>query len=79
MSGSSARGDEMTIQEAVQRMDKSEATIRRWIKQNKLESTLIDGRYEIGESALVRQRRILRSVSGDEFASLGRTRCPERG
>lgn len=42
----------MTIQEAAQRLGKSEATIRRWIKQGKLESTLTDGKYSIEESAL---------------------------
>jgi len=42
----------MTIQEAAKRLGKSEATIRRWIKQGKLESTLIDGKYSIEESAL---------------------------
>ena len=42
----------MTIQEAAQRLGKSEATVRRWIKQEKLESTLIDGKYSIEESAL---------------------------
>lgn len=42
----------MTIQDAAQRLGKSEATIRRWIKQGKLESTLIDGKYNIEEAAL---------------------------
>jgi len=42
----------MTIQEAAKCIGKSEATIRRWIKQGKLESTLIDGKYDIAESAL---------------------------
>ena len=42
----------MTIQETAQRLGKSEATIRRWIKQGKLESTLTDGRYDIPQSTL---------------------------
>lgn len=42
----------MTIQEVAQRLGKSEATIRRWIKQGKLESTLTSGKYDISESAL---------------------------
>ncbi len=42
----------MTIQEVAQRLGKSEATIRRWIKQRKLESTLTDGKYDIPQSAL---------------------------
>ena len=42
----------MTIQEAAQCLGKSEATIRRAIKAKKLESILIDGRYEITEEAL---------------------------
>jgi excisionase family DNA binding protein len=42
----------MTIQEAAQCIGKSEATIRRWIKQGKLESTLTNGKYDIPEAAL---------------------------
>ena len=42
----------LTIQEAAQCLGKSEATIRRAIKAKKLESILIDGRYEITEEAL---------------------------
>lgn len=42
----------MTIQEVAQCLGKSDATIRRWIKQGKLESTLTDGKYDIPESAI---------------------------
>jgi len=37
----------MTIQEACQRLGKSESTIRRWIKQEKLITTLVDGVNQI--------------------------------
>jgi len=37
----------MTIQEACQRLGKSESTIRRWIKQGKLTTTLVDGVNQI--------------------------------
>ncbi len=42
----------MTIQEVAQCLGKSDATIRRWIKQGKLDSTLTDGKYDIPESAI---------------------------
>ena len=42
----------MTIQEAAHYLNKSEATIRRYIKQGKLEATLVGGKYSIEESAL---------------------------
>ena len=37
----------MTIQEAFQRLGKSESTIRRWIKQGKLTTTLVKGVNQI--------------------------------
>jgi len=46
------RGDCVTIQEVSQRTGKSPSTIRRWIKGGKLEAKLIDGVYDIPESAL---------------------------
>ena len=42
----------MTIKETAQHTGKSESTIRRWIKQGKLNATLVDGKYDIEESAL---------------------------
>ena len=42
----------MTIQEASQRLGKSESTVRRWIRQGKLTATMIDGVYDIPEKAL---------------------------
>lgn len=42
----------MTIQEIAQRLGKSEATIRRLIKQGKLEATMDSGKYDIEESAI---------------------------
>lgn len=43
----------MTIQEAARRLGKSDLTIRRWIKSEKLTATKIDGRWDIPESALI--------------------------
>lgn len=42
----------MTIQEACQRLGKSESTIRRWIKTGKLTAKLVDGTYDISEDAI---------------------------
>lgn len=49
----------MNVQDAAKRLHKSEATIRRWIRQGKLTATMIDGVYDIPESAVNEQ-----SVSG---------------
>ena len=42
----------MDVKEAAQRLGKSDATIRRWIRQGKLNATLIKGKYDIEELAL---------------------------
>ena len=42
----------MTIQEVSQRIGKSQSTIRRWVKEGKLNSTMVNGVYNIPESAL---------------------------
>jgi len=42
----------MTIQEAAQRLGKSDATIRRAIKARKLDAAIIDGKYQITEESL---------------------------
>jgi hypothetical protein len=42
----------MTIQEASQRLGKSEATIRRAIKAEKLIASVVDGKYQITEESL---------------------------
>ena len=42
----------MTIQEASQRLGKSEATIRRAIKAEKLVAEVVDGKYQITEESL---------------------------
>jgi len=39
----------MTVQEACQRLGKSESTIRRWIRAGKLKATIVDGAYDIPE------------------------------
>lgn len=48
----SKAGDTMTIQQASQRLGKSESTIRRWIRSGKLTATMIDGVYDIPEAAV---------------------------
>lgn len=45
----------MNVQEASKRLHKSEATIRRWIRQGKLAATMVDGAYDIPESAVNEQ------------------------
>ena len=42
----------MTIQEACQRLGKSESTIRRWIRQSKLDAIKINGLWDIPDAAI---------------------------
>ena len=42
----------MTIQEACQRLGKSESTIRRWLRQKKLDAIKVDGLWDIPEAAI---------------------------
>ena len=42
----------MTIQEACQRLGKSESTVRRWISTKKLDATKIDGLWDIPDAAI---------------------------
>ena len=42
----------MTIQEACQRLGKSESTIRRWIRSGKLAAIMVSGAYDIPETAV---------------------------
>lgn len=42
----------MTIQEACQRLGKSESTVRRWIRSGKLAATMVSGAYDIPETAV---------------------------
>ncbi len=37
----------MTVKEAAKNLDKSETTIRRWVKEGKLDAVMVDGRYDI--------------------------------
>ena len=45
----------MNVQEAAKRLQKSEPTIRRWIRDGKLDATMVDGVYDIPESAVNEQ------------------------
>jgi len=47
-----SKGDFMNIQKVAQRLDKSELTIRRWIKSGKLAATMTNGKWDISGSAL---------------------------
>ncbi|MBA7492645.1 hypothetical protein ES702_03195 [subsurface metagenome] len=42
----------MTTQEACQRLDKSEKTVRRWLKSGKLEGVKVDGIWDISEESV---------------------------
>ena len=42
----------MTIQELAKKLGKTEQTIRRWIKQEKVDAKLVDGKYIIDETKL---------------------------
>jgi excisionase family DNA binding protein len=44
----------MTLQEACQRLGKSETTLRRWIKTGKLKAELVEGKYEIDPDEIER-------------------------
>ena len=44
----------MTLQEACQRLGKSETTLRRWIKTGKLKAELALGKYEIDPNEVER-------------------------
>ncbi len=55
----------MNVQEAAKRLGKSEPTIRRWIRDGKLTATMIDGVYDIPESA-VNEQSINSQMTEDE-------------
>lgn len=55
----------MNVQETARRLKKSEPTVRRWIRDGKLEATRVDGIYDIPESA-VNERSTSGQVSEDE-------------
>jgi excisionase family DNA binding protein len=42
----------MNVHEAAKRLGKGESTIRRWIREGKLEALIINGTYDIPESAI---------------------------
>lgn len=59
----------MTIQEACQRLGKSESTVRRWIRSGKLKATIVEGVYDIPESAiheLVNDQAMTSQVEGTD-------------
>jgi len=45
----------MNVQEAAKRLGKGESTIRRWIRDGKIEASMINGTYDIPESAINEQ------------------------
>ena len=42
----------MTLQEASQHLNRSESTLRRWIKTGKLKATITNGKYDIAPSSI---------------------------
>jgi excisionase family DNA binding protein len=57
----------MTIQEASQRLGKSESTVRRWIRQGKLTATMVGGVYDIPETVVndyLNDQSMTRQVEG---------------
>jgi len=68
----------MTIQEASQRLGKSESTVRRWIRQGKLAATMVDGVYDIPESALngyLNDQPMTRQVEGVDQPMIDRLKA----
>lgn len=55
----------MNVQEAAKRLKKSEPTIRRWIRDGRLEASMIDGVYDVPDSA-VNEQSMSGQVSEDE-------------
>jgi len=45
----------MNVHEAAEKLGKGESTIRRWIREGKLEASIKNGTYEIPESAIIDQ------------------------
>lgn len=55
----------MNVQQAAKRLGKSEPTIRRWIREGKLQATMVDGVYDIPESA-VNEQSVSSQITEDE-------------
>jgi len=70
-----SKGDFMTIQEAAQRLGKSDLTIRRWIKSGKLDATMVDNRWDIPESALIDISNDISYINHD--STIGKTHLLE--
>jgi hypothetical protein len=59
-------GDVMTIQEACQRLGKSESTVRRMIRDGRLTSSKKDGIYDIAENSINDQRLVVNDQLNDQ-------------
>ena len=65
----------MNVQDAAKRLKKSEPTIRRWIRDGKLTATMIDGVYDIPESAVNDQAPTDQITDDDQQGQLAAMRA----
>lgn len=52
----------MNVHEAAKRLGKGESTIRRWIREGKLDVSIKNGTYEIPKSAIIDQPSISHTI-----------------
>ncbi len=55
----------MNVHEAAKRLGKGESTIRRWIREDKLEAATINGAYDIPESSKINQPSISHTITDE--------------
>ena len=55
----------MNVHEAAKKLGKGESTIRRWIREGKLEASIINGTYNIPESAIINQPSISHTITDE--------------
>ena len=60
----------MTLQEAAALLGKSESTLRRWISSGKLNTTRVNGHYEIDDEEVNRLSNAKQLTSNDEVIFL---------
>jgi len=65
----------MNVQEAAKRLGRSEPTIRRWIRDGKLAATMIDGVYDIPESAVNDQSMSSQLTADDQHGEVAAMRA----
>ena len=60
----------MNVQEAAKRLNKSEPTIRRWIRRGKLEASMVDGVYDIPELEVYEQSMSVHITDDDQGSQI---------